>query len=407
MEETKKKSRILATLIMIAIIMTALLVWMGYRYIHHSSPQSTTGPVKTTAVPEPKVQLALFATGLSSPTAIVSTKQANDQRLFVLDQAGVIRIVDQAGSVATSPFLDISSIVHNEGEMGLLGLVFSPHYTQDGYFFVNYIDKNQNTIIARYHASADSNKADPSSAQIVLTLKQPYPNHNGGDLAFGPDGYLYIALGDGGSGGDPQNRAQDLNNLLGKILRLDVGQLPYKIPPTNPFVNQAGKAGEIWDYGLRNPWRISFDINTHELYIADVGQNKIEEIDVEAAGNKGGNNYGWRCFEGDKDYNISGCSGREQYVFPVIEYDHNDNRCSLTGGYVYRGKRYQALNGQYFYGDFCNGELFAAKKENNQWHAVSVKQTPYKISTFGEDNQGELYVADYDTGSVYQLQNSN
>lgn len=371
-----------------------------------SIPKTNNPPTPVISFATPNVRLALYATGLPNPTGIASTKQAKDYRLFVLDRDGVIRIVNRGDGVATKPFLDITSKVLSDGEMGLLGLAFSPNYSQDGNFFINYIDKAQNTVIARYRVSADANIADADSSQTVLTLKQPYPNHNGGDLVFGSDGYLYASLGDGGSAGDPQARSQNLNSLFGKILRLDVSSLPYKIPSTNAFVNQAGKAPEIWDYGLRNPWRISFDRKTHDLYIADVGQGKVEEIDVEPAGNKGGNNYGWRCFEGNLDYNLSDCKSREQYVFPVVEYDHNDGRCSITGGYAYRGQKYPALDGKYLYGDYCNGELYWAEKKDTKWQPTLAAKTPYKFSTFGEDSQGEVYVADFGTGSLYQIQDA-
>ena len=352
----------------------------------------------------PKVELVKFASGLTDSTAIVS--HPGDKRLFVLGRSGIIRIVNLDGSLASTPFLDISSKVLASAEMGLLGMAFSPNYSKDKFFFINYIDKQQNTVIARYQSSS-ADAADPASEQIVLTLKQPYTNHNGGALAFGPDGAFYAALGDGGSGGDPQDRAQNLNSLFGKILRLDVGQLPYKIPDNNPFVNQAGKRGEIWDYGLRNPWRISFDRNkSGDLFIADVGQGDIEEIDWELIGNGGGINYGWRCFEGSKDFNTSGCLSRDNYAFPILEYDHSEGRCSVTGGYVYRGKKYPALDGRYLYGDFCSGQLYMAQKQTDKWQTELVTKTTYRISTFGEDADGELYLADFATGDIYQIQDS-
>jgi glucose/arabinose dehydrogenase len=363
----------------------------------------TITPAAQTA--EPIVQLALVATGLPSPTAIVSTGQANDERLFVLDRSGIIRIVDEQGKVADKSFLDIHEHVLGEGEMGLLGLAFAPDYAQSGFFFVNYIDKSMNTIIARYKVTGNAAIADPASSQPVLSLKQPYPNHNGGALVFGPDSYLYVALGDGGSAGDPQNRAQDLNTMFGKILRLDVHQLPYSIPATNPFKEQRGKLPEIWAYGLRNPWRISFDRSSKELYLADVGQSAAEEIDIEPAGSKGGLNYGWRCYEGDTSYNITmGCQAAETYIKPALVYDHNEGRCSLTGGYVYRGSTYPKLSGRYFYADFCSGDVFGTTKKGGKLQGSVVAKTPYQISTFGENSQGELFLADFATGSIYALQ---
>jgi glucose/arabinose dehydrogenase len=299
--------------------------------------------------------------------------------------------------------LDIRNHVMAGGELGLLGLAFSPDYGKDGYVFVHYNDKNQNTVIARYSSNAD--KADPASEQKILTLKQPYSNHNGGALLFGRDGYLYAALGDGGNSGDPQNQGQNLGTLLGKILRLDVSQIPYKIPASNPFVNQSGKRAEIWNYGLRNPWRISFDRQTGELYIADVGQGDYEEVNVEARG-KGGNNYGWRCYEGLHDFNLSGCGPKEEYTFPHLEYNHSEGRCSITGGYVYRGQKYPALTGKYFYGDFCSGQVYFAEKKGDKLERTLATKTSYQISTFGEDSRGELYMADYATGNIYRVVDS-
>ena len=351
----------------------------------------------------PKVELVKFASGLTDPTAIVS--HPGDLRLFVLDRSGVIRVINPDGTVTASPFLDIRAKVLGSAEMGLLGMAFSPNYSKDKFFFINYVDKQQNTVIARYHASS-ADLADPASEQVVLTLKQPYTNHNGGALAFSPDGYLYAALGDGGSGGDPENRAQDVKSLFGKILRLDVSQLPYKIPTDNPFTSNPEARGEIWTYGLRNPWRISFDRQTGDMYIADVGQGDIEEINFEPVGSNGGIDYGWRCFEGSKDFNLNDCGPRDKYIFPILEYDHAEGRCSVTGGYVYRGEKYPALDGRYFYGDFCGGQLYMAQKQADKWETALITKSTYKISTFGEDADGELYLADFATGDIYQIQDS-
>ena len=389
---------ILGVLLVVAV---ALVSWLLLR--HPAVSPVVTSPKAPTPV---KVQLALFASGISNPTDILSTGVSGDGRLFVLDQSGKIRIINSTGTVVPQPFLDITSQVRFEGEMGLLGLAFSPHYATDGFFFVNYIDKNMNTVVARYHISGDANTADIASAQIVLKQQQPYTNHNGGALAFGSDGYLYIAFGDGGSAGDPEKRAQDTNTWLGKLLRIDVGKLPYTVPSDNPYVGKAGVKPEIWDMGLRNPWRISFDSKTHELYIADVGQGDVEEINVEAA-KKGGNNYGWRCYEGDKEFKTDGCKDKSQYVFPALTYDHNEGRCSVTGGYVYRGNSYPDLTGKYFYGDYCGGQVyFMEKQSNGSYTSTKAFQTPYKISTFGQDSSGELYLADYASGAIYRLQDA-
>lgn len=389
---------ILGTLLAVAV---ALVLWLLLR---PPVVKPTPTPLSTTS--EAKAQLALFSSGVSNPTSIVSTGVAGDKRLFVIDQSGKIRIINSTGTVVSESFLDISSLVMFSGEAGLLGLTFSPHYATDGYFYVDYIDKNLTTVVARYHVSSDANTADTSTAQVILTQKQPYTNHNGGALAFGPDGYLYIAFGDGGDAGDPGNRGQDTTTLLGKLLRIDVSKLPYTSPSDNPFVGKAGAKPEIWDFGLRNPWRISFDSKTHELYIADVGQGEVEEINVEQPG-KGGNNYGWRCYEGTKDFKTDGCKAKSTYIFPQLTYDHTEGRCSVTGGYVYRGKKYPDLSGKYFYADYCGGQVYSMQRgENGAYAATKMLQAPYRISTFGQDNNGELYLADYGTGAIYQIQDA-
>ena len=401
------KQHRLALLIGVADALLAALLAVVIGQLFQTEPiQTAPFPAKseTQALQPPVTQLKAVAGGFVQPTVITAAPKSTDRRIFIVEQGGIIKIIQADGSVAAQPFLDISSKVLNSGEMGLLGLAFSPNYANDGNFFINYIDKNQNTIIARYHASAD--KADPASQQVFISLKQPYKNHNGGALLFGPDGYLYVALGDGGSGGDPGNRAQNLNSLFGKLLRLDVSQLPYKVPPSNPLVGQAGKLPEIWDYGLRNPWRISFDRQTGELYIADVGQGDMEEVNLEPADSQGGINYGWRCFEGSSDFNPSGCLSRDNYTFPILEYDHSEDRCSVTGGYIYRGQKYPALAGKYFYGDFCGGQLYLAGNKEGKWQSELITKSPYQISTFGEDSRGELYLADYAAGNIYQIQDS-
>jgi glucose/arabinose dehydrogenase len=389
---------ILAVLLALAV---GLVVWLLLRppAVKHATTTSKT-------VTAPKVQLALVTSGLTNSTGIVSSGVTGDGRLFVLDQNGLIRIVNSSGTVVSEPFLDISSQVMPGGETGLLGMAFSPHYATDGYFYVDYIDKDLNTVVARYHISGDENTADKSTAQVILKQKQPYYNHNGGAIVFGPDGYLYIAFGDGGSAGDPEKRAQDPTTWLGKLLRIDVSKLPYTSPGDNPYVGQSGTKPEIWDMGLRNPWRISFDSKTHELYIADVGQGEIEEINVEPAG-KGGNNYGWRCYEGDKEFKTDGCKAKSTYVFPSLTYDHAEGRCSVTGGYVYRGQAYPDLSGKYFYADYCGGQLYYMERQaDGAFKGTKAIQTPYKISTFGQDNKGELYLADYASGALYRIQDA-
>lgn len=359
----------------------------------------------TSFLNQPRISLALVATGLGKPTAIVSTPDPTDPRLFVADRAGVIRIIDGAGQPQQNPFLDIRDKVQAHGEMGLLGVAFDPAYKTNGKFYVDYIDKSSNSVVASFKVSKNADQADSSSEKILLTLAQPFPNHNGGNIAFGPDKYLYIAFGDGGSGGDPGNRAQNLNVLFGKILRIDIRKdSGYSIPPDNPFVGKADAKAEIWDWGLRNPWKFSFDKKTGDLWIADVGQNKIEEVDLEKAGGDGEFNYGWRCYEGSEAFNLADCKNRDSYTFPIVEYYHNQHRCSVTGGYVYRGKKYKVLSGKYFYADYCTGEVFMAEQKEGKWEATVVLDTPYQITTFGQDGAGELYLADFATGSIYLIQ---
>jgi glucose/arabinose dehydrogenase len=349
------------------------------------------------------IKLNLYATDIPSPTSIVSIPNTNDSRLFVTEKSGQIKVLDENNQLKAQTFLDIRNKVIDNGERGLLGLAFDPNYAENGYFYINYNNKDQQSIIARYKMLS-YNTADPNSEKVLIKVDQPYLNHNGGDLAFGPDGYLYIALGDGGSAGDPENRAQDKTTLLGKILRIDISKGdPYSIPDTNPFANQDNAKPEIWAYGLRNPWRISFDRQTSDLYIADVGQGDIEEINLQKAGSNGGINYGWRCYEGTKVYNSQGCLDENNYTPPIFEYNHEEDRCSITGGYVYRGVNYPALDGKYFYGDFCGGQLYYAENKDGEWQQVLVAKTSYAITTFGQDSNGELYLADFNTGNIYKI----
>jgi glucose/arabinose dehydrogenase len=314
-------------------------------------------------------------------------------RLFIVEQGGRIRILEQ-GRLLPTPFLDITDRVNFGGERGLLGLAFHPHYQKNGRFFVNYSRSVDGaTVISEFRLADKPNHAD-STERVLLIISQPYGNHNGGMIAFGSDGFLYIATGDGGAGGDPENRGQNLQTLLGKILRIDVDhETPYSIPKDNPFVGQpSGK--EIFAWGFRNPWRFSFDNTTGELWVADVGQNRWEEIDrVEK-----GKNYGWRIMEGTHCFNPSqGCPQRG-LVLPVGEYAHEFGRCSITGGYVYRGQQIPALAGTYIFGDYCSGEIMGLVD-----HQITVLlSTRLNISSFGEDAAGELYVIDH-RGGIYQM----
>jgi glucose/arabinose dehydrogenase len=332
----------------------------------------------------------LIAKGLRRPVDIQPANDGSD-RLFIVEKEGFIRTY-QDDQLLDVPFLDITDRVNDSGnEMGLLGLAFSPDYKQNGFFFVNYTGADGNTRISRFHA--DGNAADSNSEDTLLTVKQPYKNHNGGGLAFGPDGYLYAGLGDGGSQGDPQKNAQNTEALLGKILRIDVSQGDkYSIPPDNPFGN------EVWAYGLRNPWRFSFDRATGDLYIGDVGQNTWEEIDYLPAGSESGANFGWSIMEGNHAYDGQPQSG--MYT-PVVEYSHAEGGCSVTGGYDYRGKMPE-WNGVYLYGDYCSGKVWALILLDGQWQSQVMFETGVTITSFGQDESGEILLAS-DKGGLYRL----
>lgn len=324
-------------------------------------------------------------------------------RLFVVGQDGLIQVL-QNGAVLDDPFLDITERVGSTGnEQGLLGLAFHPDYEQNGSFYVNYTDTAGNTVIARYQVSGDPNVADAASEQILLQVDQPYENHNGGHLEFGPDGYLYIGLGDGGSQGDPSGNGQSLETYLGKLLRIDVDSAsPYAIPPDNPF-GRGGGLGEIWAYGLRNPWRFSFDRTTGDLYVADVGQGEWEEVNFLPGGIVGGTNFGWNYFEGSHPYQGTPPDGMT-FVGPVAQYAHSVGGCAVTGGYVYRGAALPAWQGVYFYGDFCSGDIWGLlQNPNGEWESRLLYDTDFLITSFGLDEAGELYVLDR-SGGLYQLQ---
>ena len=303
-----------------------------------------------------------------------------------------------------APFLDIVSEVDSRStEQGLLGLAFHPGYATSGLFYVNYVDRNGNTVIAHFHVSADDpNRADPASEVDLLQVDQPYPNHNGGGLAFGPDGCLYIGLGDGGSEGDPLRNGQNLQTRLGKMLRIDVDHTDkYTIPTDNPFANGGGLP-EIWAYGLRNPWRFSFDRLTGDLFLADVGQDAWEEIDFVKAGSPGGMNFGWSFFEGTHPYKGQP-PANAPFVWPVSEYSHADG-CAVTGGYVYRGPALPEWQGVYFYGDYCSGNIWGLIRPGGNDQQVKILfTTSAKITTFGVDEAGEIYLADYGAGRLLKL----
>jgi glucose/arabinose dehydrogenase len=349
----------------------------------------------------PQISPVRVLRGLTRPVHVAHAGDGSG-RLFIVEQAGRIR-VSRGGVLLPVPFLDISSRVGCCGERGLLSVAFPPGYGSKRYFYVDYTNTSGNTVISRFRLSSDPDVADPGSERILLTITQPYPNHNGGQLVFGPDGYLYIGMGDGGSAGDPQNNAQDPASLLGKILRIDVesGTEPYAVPASNPFAGRTGYRGEIWALGLRNPWRFSFDSRTGDLYVADVGQNQYEEVDFQPAGSSGGENYGWRIMEAGHCFNPDPCT-QTGLVQPVFEYAHTQG-CSVTGGFVYRGALYPRMQGLYFLSDYCSGRVWALRRTGISWQSAQLLPGSFAVSTFGEDEAGNVYVADYDAGDVYRL----
>lgn len=362
--------------------------------------------VAETTAPPPLEQLNLtlkpVASGFAKPLYLT---HAHDQRLFVVQQAGQIMIIE-GGVTRPTPFLDIKTRVGSNGnEQGLLSVAFHPNYQKNGLFYVNYTNLEGSTTIARYHVSADPNVADEISEQILLTIPQPYSNHNGGHILFGPDGYLYIGMGDGGAANDPHNNGQSLNTLLGKILRLDVDTgSPYGVPQDNPFITTAAARPEIWSFGWRNPWRMAFDAATGDLYVADVGQNQYEEVDVELAGSGGGQNYGWRLMEASHCFNPTSCDPATlKVVMPIAEYPHSQG-CSVTGGYVYHGTQFPQLNGVYLYADYCTGTVWGLRHEaDGSWSQAELLASGKIISSFGLDAAGELYLIDHRNGEVWQV----
>jgi glucose/arabinose dehydrogenase len=358
-----------------------------------------------------------LVTGLARPVFVCAAPGDSD-RIFIVEQrsgsTGRIRVFDRTtNSLLSTPFLSMT--VSTASEQGLLGMAFHPDYANNGYFFVNYTNSGGSTVIARYQVSGSNpNVASPSSATTVMTISQPYTNHNGGCIQFGPDGYLWIGTGDGGSGGDPGNRAQDITNqLLGKMLRINVDSLPYTSPASNPFVGTTGD-DEIYSYGWRNPWRFSFDSLTGDFYSADVGQNAWEEVDVVGGSDGIGGNFGWRCYEGDHTYNTSGCPSSSTMIFPVHEYAQGGSpyRCSITGGVVYRGSEIPDLQGTYFFGDYCSNQIWSFVWDGgggiNSLQDRTSELAPNagsiaSISSFGEDADGNIYICDLG-GEVFVIQ---
>ncbi len=374
-----------------------------------ATPTPTPGPGSggTCSAPPvsgvPALQALRVASGLQSPVDLQAI--AGDRsRLFVVEQPGRIRLI-RDGVLQASAALDITDRVGSGGERGLLGLAFHPGAAQNGRLFVNYTDRGGDTRLAEFRLAGD--RIDPASERTLLVVEQPFANHNGGALAFGRDGFLHVALGDGGSGGDPRGFAQNLESLLGKILRLDVdGPAPYAVPSSNPFVSRAGARPEIWAFGLRNPWRISIDRATGDLWIGDVGQGSREEVNVGFASRGGGENYGWNVTEGTLCFNpASGCN-TAGVTMPVLEYATRSEGCAITGGFVYRGCRMPALQGHYFYADYCSAFVRSFRLENG----VAIERRDWTAqlrglsspTSFGVDDEGELHVVDHD-GEVYKL----
>ncbi|MCB0525560.1 MAG: PQQ-dependent sugar dehydrogenase [Lewinellaceae bacterium] len=355
---------------------------------------------------QPKIQLQDWASGFSKPLDIT---HCGDSRIFVVQQVGVIRVLDSLGNHLDT-FLNIDPRVNSvANERGLLGLAFHPDYLNNGYFFVHYSSSNGSTQVSRFSVKADNpNQADPDSELSILTASQPFNNHNGGCIKFGPDGYLYIGLGDGGSGGDPQDNGQKKSTFLGKILRIDVNNSdsmnPYVVPADNPFVGQSEYLPEIWSLGWRNPWRFSFDRLTGDMWVGDVGQVTREEVDFEPAG-MGGRNYGWRCYEGTLPYNTANCQPQNSYVGPVFDYDNNSVGCSMTGGFVYRGSKYTDLYGLYLNADYCSGRIWATKHHDDDSFSTEelANLGNNEFSSFGEGADGELYIALHFSGKVQRI----
>ncbi|HEX5414176.1 MAG TPA: PQQ-dependent sugar dehydrogenase [Chloroflexota bacterium] len=370
-------------------------------------PGTITAAASRSAVNWPKLSL----NGDEPDPVQVTNAGDGSGRLFVAERAGEIEIVKDGVPLA-KPFLDISDRVKCcESEQGLFSIAFPPNYAKKGYFYVSYTTEPRgkfgpigDTVVARYHLTKDPDIADPNSEEVILVIPQPNPAHNGGHLAFGPkDGDLYIGSGDGGVEGDPDNSAQKLDTLLGKILRIDTesGVKPYKIPPDNPFATRQGARPEIWALGFRNPWQFSFDSKTDDLYIGDVGENNYEEIDFQPAGSHGGENYGWPIMEGDQCHRAANCdvSG---FTMPVTEYDHSQG-CGVIGGQVYRGSAYPSLQGIYLYGDLCTGRIWGLKQVAGAWESNLLFQDSFSITNIGSDEQGELYLTDFTHGAILSI----
>jgi glucose/arabinose dehydrogenase len=418
---------------LITALSLSILVLLAFGLQAHTIPARSAA--EAPAATWPTISTTQIAADLVNPVQVTHAGDGSN-RIFIVEQIGRIRIF--TNTLVNQPFLDIQDRVLYSGEQGLLGLAFPPDFASQGYFYVYYTNKNPNSIgynagdnvVSRFHLSNSPNQADSNSEEIILPLAHPVEtNHNGGQLAFGPDGYLYIGTGDGGGGGDPDENAQDPGSLLGKLLRIDVNNTPtlpvtdahmlylpviprdqsgsaalapYAIPPDNPFVGQAGYRPEIWALGLRNPWRFSFDRLTGDLYIGDVGQGEREEVDFQPAASSGGENYGWDCREGDLPFEPNNCDPALILTEPVYTYaTHVNGTCSVTGGFVYRGSTYSSMQGIYFFGDYCQGIVKGLQQETGSWVEQDLLPTGMRFLGFGEDEQGGLYIAAIDpSGSL-------
>lgn len=396
---------------MTRILTTGVSAWAGITIILLMAVAPVAARAQATPTFDPAtfdVGLEEVASGFDGPL-FVATPPEDAERLFVVEKGGTIQVLVN-GEIAAEPFLDIVDRVGSEGsEQGLLGLAFAPDHAESGLFYVNYTDPNGNTVVSRFSTGDDPNVADPESETVILQQEQPRANHNGGVLGFGPDGYLYIGFGDGGGQGDPDSNGQNLSTWLGKILRIDVdsaaveGDAMYSVPDDNPFVEDADAAPEVWVYGLRNPWRFTFDRETGDMWVGDVGQNEIEEVTLLPIAEGGGQNLGWNITEGSNCYVEPEC---DQFGLtpPTLEYTHEVGGCSVTGGYVYRGEAMLGLRGVYVFADYCSGLLWGAGRDaDSAWVMSEPIETGLSIASFGEDTAGELYLTDISGGTVYQL----
>lgn len=381
-------------------------LWVGFGYARSRlMPDTPAAGSRNAAYIDPwaKVKLTPFESGFELPVYLANAGDGSG-RIFVVEKAGRIKVIKD-GKTLEEPFLDIVHKVRSKGsEQGLFSTAFHPGYKENGRFFVDYTDLKGDTVVSEFKVSTDPGRGDADSERVLLRIKQPASNHNGGQLQFGPDGYLYIGTGDGGSGGDPWGNAQSMGTLLGKMLRIDVDAgNPYGIPADNPFKGKSGARPEIWAYGLRNPWRFSFDPGTGDMYIADVGEGKWEEVDLQPGGSRGGQNYGWNLLEGSHKFKLPDGYDTSGLTFPVVEYGRGEG-CSVTGGYVYRGKKSPGINGTYFFSDYCTGRLWGLrKKSGDSWEWTEFLKTGLSVSSFGEDEAGEIYIIDFGKGDIYRI----